>query len=102
MRCQSGNRQKARSRSSGATSSSGVIPTIFTKPPAGTALSPYSVSPRRNENTVGPKPAKYWVAFMPNRLAVSRWPASCRHTDTRMPTAKISTPIQKLTVDASH
>ena len=33
---------------------------------------------------------------MPNRLAVSRWPASCRQTDTRMPSAKISTPIQKL------
>ena len=48
---------------------------------------PYSVSPRRNDHSVGPKPTKYCVAFMPNRLAVSRWPASCRQTDTRMPSA---------------
>src|SRR5215207_3087116 len=96
VRCHSGKRQNARGASAGSTGSSGVIPTIFTKPPAGIALRPYSVSPRRKEKTVGPKPAKYWVAFIPKPLAVSRWPASCRQTETRMPTAKMSTPIQKL------
>jgi hypothetical protein len=72
VRFHTGYRHIARGSSAGATSSScGVIPTIFTKPPSGIALSPYSVSPRRNENRVGPKPAKYRVTFMPNALAVS-------------------------------
>ena len=34
-RCRAGWRQKARGSSAGSTSSSGVIPTILTKPPAG-------------------------------------------------------------------
>ena len=96
VRCHRGNRQKARWLSAAGTSSSGVIPMILTKPPAGKALTPYSVSPRRNDQIVGPKPAKYCVAFMPKRLAVSRCPASCRQTDTKMPRAKIRTPNQKL------
>jgi len=54
-----------------ASSSCGVIPSIFTKPPSGSALRPYSVSPRRKENRVGPNPAKYRLTFMPNALAVS-------------------------------
>ncbi len=58
-------RQKARGSSAGSTSSSCVIPTIFTKPPAGMALTPYSVSPRWRDQIVGPKPQKNWVAFMP-------------------------------------
>ena len=41
------------------------MPTILTKPPAGMALMPYSVSPRVRENTVGPKPTKNCVAFIP-------------------------------------
>ena len=41
------------------------MPTILTKPPAGMALMPYSVSPRRRDQRVGPKPTKNWVAFMP-------------------------------------
>ncbi len=64
-RCGAGWRKKARSSSPGSTSSSGVIPTILTKPPAGMALMPYSVSPRRREYSVGPKPTKNCVAFMP-------------------------------------
>jgi hypothetical protein len=72
VRCQSGKRQNARFESASSTCSSGVIPTILTKPPAGIALTPYSVSPRRKDHNVGPKPAKYCVAFMPKRLAVSR------------------------------
>ena len=72
MRFHRGYRHIARGWSSGATSSScGVIPTIFTKPPSGMPFSPYSVSPRRNENRVGPKPAKYRVTFIPNALAVT-------------------------------
>src|SRR3989440_6105324 len=69
VRFQSGNVHIA--RSSSASSSCGVIPTIFTKPPSGMALRPYSVSPRWKDHRVGPKPAKYRVTFIPNRLAVS-------------------------------
>ena len=46
------------------------MPTILTKPPNGIALMPYSVSPLRNDQSVGPNPAKYRVTFMPNALAV--------------------------------
>src|SRR5207249_8374963 len=71
VRFQRGYRHIARGWSAGTTSSScGVIPTIFTKPPSGIALSPYSVSPRRNDHRVGPNPAKYRVTFIPNALAV--------------------------------
>ena len=48
----------ARSTSSGAISSSAVMPAMSQKPPAGIALRPYSVSPRRKLNTLGPKPMK--------------------------------------------
>src|SRR5512138_1734311 len=76
VRFQTGYRHIARGWSSGATSSScGVIPTILQKPPSGIALRPYSVSPRRHEKIVGPKPTKYFVTFMPKRLAVIMWPA---------------------------
>ncbi len=46
----------ARSCSSGASSSSAVMPAMSQKPPAGIALRPYSVSPRRNEYSRGPNP----------------------------------------------
>ena len=64
-RWRAGWRQNARGSSAGSTSSSEVIPTILTNPPAGMALTPYSVSPRRRDQTVGPKPTKNCVAFMP-------------------------------------
>nr|CRL79972.1 hypothetical protein CPGR_03168 [Mycolicibacter nonchromogenicus] len=48
----------ARSTSSGANSSTAVIPAMSQKPPAGTALRPYSVSPRRVDHNVVPKPTK--------------------------------------------
>ena len=44
-RCQAGCLRKDRGSSAGSTSSIEVMPTIFTKPPAGIALTPYSVSP---------------------------------------------------------
>ena len=44
---------------------------IRTNPPAGISLSPYSVSPRLVDQTVRPKPTKYWVTFMPNAFAGS-------------------------------
>ncbi len=71
-RCQPGARRKDRGSSSGSTSSIEVIPTILTKPPSGSALTPYSVSPRQVDQTVGPKPMKYRVHFMPNRLAITK------------------------------
>ncbi len=52
------NRHIARGASSLVTGSSAVMPAMSQNPPAGIALSPYSVSPRRKENTVGPNPTK--------------------------------------------
>jgi len=49
-----------------------VMPVIFTNPPSGRALTPYSVSPRRNDQMVEPKPTKNWVACMRNALAVTK------------------------------
>ena len=57
VRFHTGKRHMARGWSAGSMSSScGVIPTILQKPPSGIHASPYSVSPRRNENTFGPNP----------------------------------------------
>ena len=52
------NRHIARGASSGVTSSSAVMPAMSQNPPSGIHLTPYSVSPRRNEKIVGPKPMK--------------------------------------------
>ena len=71
------------------------MPTIFTKPPAGIALTPYSVSPFRRDQSVGPKPTKNWVAFMPNFLAVTKWPASCSMIETSSATTKMSMPSEE-------
>ena len=57
-RCQPGARRKDRASSSGSTSSIEVMPTILTNPPSGSALMPYSVSPRQVDQIVGPKPTK--------------------------------------------
>ncbi len=53
----------ARSRSSGASSSTAVMPAMSQNPPSGIALTPYSVrSPclfaRHVDHSVGPKPTK--------------------------------------------
>src|SRR4029453_18277295 len=48
----------------------GLMPAILQKPPRGRALTPYWVSPRRNDQTVGPKPRKKRSTFIPNSLAV--------------------------------
>ena len=49
-------------RSSGASSSTEVMPAMSQKPPSGTALTPYSVEPsllgRWVDHRVGPKPTK--------------------------------------------
>ncbi len=91
-RCQPGARRKDRASSSGSTSSIEVIPTILTKPPTGSALMPYSVSPRWVDHSVGPNPTKYLVHFMPNRLAITKCPVSCSITETSRATRKISQP----------
>src|SRR5690348_4374324 len=82
----------ARGRSCAGTSSSGVIPMILTKPPAGIAFTPYSVSPLIRDHSVGPNPTKNWVAFIPKALAVRKWPASCSITEISSATTKASTP----------
>ena len=91
-RCQAGCRRNERGSSAGSTSSMEVIPTILTNPPSGRALIPYSVSPRRVDHKVVPKPTKYWVTFMPNFLAVTKWPLSCSITEKRRATMKMTQP----------
>ena len=56
----------------------GLMPAILQKPPRGKALMPYSVSPRRKDQMVGPKPRKNRSTFIPNSLAVVKCPPSCR------------------------
>ena len=59
IRCQAGWRRNDLGSSAGSsTSSSECIPMILTKPPTGSALIPYSVSPRLVDQSVGPKPTK--------------------------------------------
>ena len=48
-----------------------AMPTIFTYAPAGMALSPYSTSPRRNDQMRGPNPIMNSVTFMPARRAIT-------------------------------
>ena len=56
----------------------GLMPAILQKPPKGRALMPYSVSPRRNDQMVGPKPRKKRSTFIPKNFAVAKCPPSCR------------------------
>ena len=58
IRCQPGWLRNDRGSSAASTSSSSVIPTILTKPPAGIALTPYSVSPFWRDQMVRPNPTK--------------------------------------------
>src|ERR1700733_2652424 len=95
-RCQAGLFRIERGSSAGSTSSRLVIPVIRTKAPNGRALMPYSVSPRVVDHRGGPEPMKNWVACMPNFLAVRKCPASCRITEIRMATTKMTTPSRKL------
>jgi hypothetical protein len=48
------------------------MPIIRMYPPSGIHLMPYSVSPRRLDQTVGPNPTMYWVTLTPNFLAGTR------------------------------
>src|SRR5438874_9814849 len=47
-----------------------------TYPPNTRALTPYSVSPRRNDQSRGPNPTKNSSTLIPNALAVRKWPDS--------------------------
>src|SRR5262249_37308573 len=96
IRCHPGFLRNERGSSAGSTSSSSVVPTICTKPPAGIALTPYSVSPLLRDQIVRPNPTKNWVAFIPNSLAVAKWPASCSMIDASRATTKMATPSRKL------
>ena len=96
IRCQAGWRRNDLGSSSGSTSSSEVIPTILTKPPNGSALTPYSVSPRQVDQIVGPKPTKYLVTFMPNFFAVTKCPVSCSITEKSRATMKMTQPIRSI------
>ena len=53
---------------------------------------PYSVSPRRNDQTRRPKPTKYSVTLTSNFFAGHMWPTSCRPIETISPTKKTTTP----------
>ena len=47
---------------------------------------PYSVSPRRKDQSRGPNPTKYSVTFIPPRLAARKWPSSWTMTMTMIET----------------
>src|SRR5699024_3617762 len=64
-------------------------------PPSGSILMPYSVPPRRVDQSVLPNPTKYWETLTLNSFAGTRWPSSCNAMDRISPTATISTPTQK-------
>ena len=68
------------------------MPTSRTNPPSGIALMPYSVSPLVRDQTVGPKPTKYWLTRTPNFLAGIMCPSSCSPTETMMPSSRTSQP----------
>ena len=58
---------------------------------------PYSVSPRRRDQMVGPKPTMYWLTLTPNFLAGTRWPISCSAMDSATPMTTTRTPRTKST-----
>ncbi|SIN13009.1 Uncharacterised protein [Mycobacteroides abscessus subsp. abscessus] len=70
----------------------GYIPIMEMYPPRGMALMPYSVSPRRRENRVLPKPIMYCVTRTPKSLAGTRCPISCRAMEAAMPSTISTTP----------
>src|SRR3954466_3199483 len=53
---------------------------------------PYSVSPRRRENTVGPKPTMNCGTRMPNLRAQKKWPNSWKPIENSRPIAKATIP----------
>ena len=71
------------------------MPAIEMNPPSGIALKPYSVSPRRRDHSVGPKPIMYCPTRTPNAFAGSRWPSSCSAIDRASPAASTRTPMMK-------
>src|SRR6266498_5406495 len=87
--------------------SCGLIPAILQKPPSGSALIPYSVSPRLVDQRVLPKPMKKRSTFMPNSLAVAKWPPSWNRmasikakTNSRTPsTLSIGSPGDRQVID---
>src|SRR6266487_3386304 len=72
------------------------MPAILQNPPSGSSLMPYSVSPRRNDQMVVPNPRKNRSTFMPNSLAVAKWPPSCRKIATIRATTNSRTPNRLL------
>src|ERR687890_1292578 len=56
------------------------------------ALMPYSVSPRRRENTVGPKPTMNCGTRMPNFRAQKKCPYSWKAIEKSRPAAKATIP----------
>src|SRR3954467_3980797 len=73
-------------------SAGGIMPTMRMYPPSGTALMPYSVSPRRRDQTVGPKPTMNWGTRMPNFRAQKKWPNSWKPMENSRPRAKATIP----------
>src|SRR5690242_19956897 len=66
----------------------------------GSHLMPYSVSPRRLDQAVGPKPTIHWVTFTSNRRAGTRCPISWKPIDTSRPNRNSAAPRTQ-TIDGS-
>ena len=76
MRCHTGRWLNARLSSSGGSGSPGTSPSIFTKPPRGSAATTYSVSPTVRVNSDGPNPIENFSTFTPSHFATAKWPSS--------------------------
>ena len=68
------------------------MPTSLTYPPSQMALMPYSVSPRRKDHSLGPKPMKYSGTLTPKHLAGIMCPSSWRATDRPIPIMRTTIP----------
>ena len=77
------------------------MPIIAMQPPSGIAFTPYSVSPLRFDQSVGPKPIMYCVTLTPKSLAGTRCPISCRPMDTARPITMMTTPRMKASTEST-
>src|SRR3954452_20383748 len=62
---------------------------------------PYSVSPRRRDQTVGPKPTMNCGTRMPNRRAQTKWPNSWKPIENSRPSANATIPRTDSRTDSS-
>jgi hypothetical protein len=78
------------------------MPIIEMYPPSGRAFTPYSVSPLRFDQSVGPNPIMYWVTLTPKSFAGTRCPISCRPIERARPTTTTATPMMNGSTESTR